>query len=409
MTLFSFKFIVFVCVLVLAYHGSQGPVYRRVVFTLANTGFLLLVTVFDDPRNLIALLVFVCGGYVLLHTLQRKPSGAWPVALIVSAIVILAVVKRYDFLGLILPPAVFNHPFALVGISYITFKFIHVTVDLHQGQLAPLKFWTYVNYQLGFVSLFAGPIQRYNDFAEFWEGIGTEPASNVGGLQSWSRMLTGMLKLGVLAAVAWYLYQLGRTKLALAPGPALAAGSFLLLFYAYPAYVYLNFSGYCDVVIGCAGVLGLRHQENFDRPWKARNLLDFWNRWHISLTLWIRDYVFSPAYKAVAERFPARAGVLGYGLLFVALFLAGVWHGPTWNFVVFGVIHGVGVATVRWYGDRLRAILGRQGWKSYLAHAGARRIATAVTITYVSFSFLFFQPGVQATLQMLRDAWGKVW
>jgi len=150
-------------------------------------------------------------------------------------------------------------------------------------------------------------------------------------------------------------------------------------------------------------LLGLRQPENFDRPYLARNVLDFWNRWHITLTHWIRDYVFTTSYKWVATHWSRYASIIGYGLMFTALFLAGMWHGPGRNFIVFGALHGVGVASAQMYGDFLRRRLGRQRFKAYLANRWFRLAGIAVTFNYVCFTFLFFRPGVRDTLVWVRD------
>jgi hypothetical protein len=111
--------------------------------------------------------------------------------------------------------------------------------------------------------------------------------------------------------------------------------------------------------VAAARLVGLDLAENFDRPYLARNPIDYWNRWHISLTHWIRDYVFMASYKKAVERFPDRGKPLGYGLLFVALFLSEVWHGSTSSFAIFGAIHGLGVSANQAYADWLRKRLGR--------------------------------------------------
>ena len=109
--------------------------------------------------------------------------------------------------------------------------------------------------------------------------------------------MSGMIKMGVVGAACLYLYQSKIDELVPGAPPLTTLTSLAVAFYAYPAYVYFNFAGYCDIVIGSAALLGFTHQENFDRPYVARNLIDFWHRWHISLSMWIRDYVFMSSYK----------------------------------------------------------------------------------------------------------------
>lgn len=400
MEFFSLQFLVFIALLVLAY--ELGPVrpYRRVILSLANLVFLL--TFLENMSDALALAGFVVLSYGMLLAAQSW-RWRWTAAVfILLAVVFLLVLKRYDFLQGWLPEALLQHPLSIIGISYMSFKLIHVIVDLRQGQLAPLDLLCYANYQLGFFSLVAGPIQRYNDFRDFWTRCDEIDTAQGEGLRAWNRVLTGLLKVGALAPVAFYVYEAARGAISSSSSAGLTLAAFLGLFYAYPAYIYFNFSGYCDVVIGAARMLGMHHQENFDRPYLARDMIDFWNRWHISLTLWIRDYVFMSSYKSVVERWPRVAKPAGYVLLFVALLLAGIWHGPSLNFVVFGLIHGVGVAVAQLYADALRARLGREGMRAYLANPWIRRVATGVTLNYACFSFLFFTPGMDGTIRLLR-------
>ncbi len=401
MSVFSFGFLAFLCAVVLAFHAARSTWARQAVLSAANAVFL---TTFVSSWAALAGLAFVTlGGYLALLVVRRRPGPALVAVATVVAVVILLVAKRYVFLAWLLPTWLLRQPLGIIGLSYMTFKFIHVLVDLAQDQLAELDLVTYLNYQLGFVSLVAGPIQRYNDFAAWWRAPAGAPDA-AAALRAWRRVLLGMLKVGVLGALAFHLDDVARDRLAGPPDGWRTAGWLAVMFYGYPAYVYFNFAGYCDAVIGAAAVLGLRHQENFDRPWRARNLLDFWNRWHISLTLWIRDYLFTPLYRTLATRWPAGARALGYGALFVALLAAGIWHGPHWNFVAFGLVHAVGVTAVRIYGDALKARFGRAGLQRYVAHPLATAAATVATFHYVCLSFVTFAPGLRDTLALLRRA-----
>ncbi|MBI3684532.1 MAG: hypothetical protein HY235_29520 [Acidobacteria bacterium] len=405
MNLFSHHFLVFFGILFLAYRQLRSVTGRRVILTIANLVFLL--TFLQTIKDWLALAVFLLLSYVMLILI--RDSWKWIcglfIALILAALVFF---RRYEFLGWFVPSAALHHTLALTGISYMTFKAIHLIVDQRQGQLAPFTFLSYLNYQIGFFSLVAGPIQRYNDFFQFWQDPGKTPDTERDGLESWNRMLTGMLKLGLLGTAAFYLHNKARELIVPQAGAAQAVTALLSSFYAYPAFVYFNFSGYCDVVIGGAALLGMKQAENFDRPYLARNMIDFWNRWHISLTQWIRDYVFNASYKWVAERWSRLASKAGYVLLFTALFLAGLWHGSTWNFAIFGLIHGVGVMATQIYGDALRAVFGRAGVKKYMASSWARVAAVAVTLNYVCFSFLFFSPELDRTMDMLKLVYSKV-
>ena len=406
MSFFSFYFLIFVAVLILVSYRCVTTRCRRLVLSLANLVFVL--TYIPSLNSGLALAAFVLVSYGFLIAIRRWPGLPLPTLGIVLALLGLMLVKRYEFLRPLLPGSWLNHGLELIGISYMVFKWIQMAVDLRQVQLAPVTLYGYVNFQLGFFSLVAGPIQRYNDFQRFWQERPLPFGNPRDALLAWSRILTGLFKLGVFGALLFMVCEYGRGTIVPGATTGQAILGFLCMFYGYPVYIYLNFSGYCDVVIGAARLLGMVQQENFDRPYRARDMVDFWNRWHISLTFWIRDYVFMTSYKWVAEHWPRAAQAAGYFLLFVALFLAGVWHGPSLNFVVFGLLHGLGIAISRAYGDSLRKTLGHLKYKQYLANRWIHAVAILLTLHYVSFCFLFFTPDMNDTFQRLSVVWSKV-
>jgi alginate O-acetyltransferase complex protein AlgI len=259
---------------------------------------------------------------------------------------------------------------------------------------------------LSFFTLVAGPIQRYNDFQAFWLGAGLGPADARDSLWAWSRVLTGMFKVGALSAIALHFFEDAGHRLLTSQSDVLQ--HFAVYFYAYPIYMYFNFSGYTDIVIGVAQLLGLKLPENFNHPFLARNVIDYWNRWHITLTHWIRDYVFMTSYKWAVERVPSTSRLAGYFLLFFALFLAGLWHGSTSGFAVFGLLHGIGVATNRMYGDGLKSWLGRAGVQRYEKNKLIRVAAIVLTFHFICFTFVFFSSGVPMALRALRLAGASI-
>ena len=177
----------------------------------------------------------------------------------------------------------------------MTFKFIHLLIDQWQGQLAVPQSVAVFELPAFVFHDHGRPDPRYNDFLKYWEEMDLQPSETRESLLYWIRILTGMIKVGLLGA---YVETALKTYGGQWATPTLA--SVLIGFYAYPVYLYFNFSGYTDIVIGAGGLLGFRLPENFNRPWLSRNVLDFWDRWHITLTHWIRDYVFMSSYKAAA-------------------------------------------------------------------------------------------------------------
>ena len=177
---------------------------------------------------------------------------------------------------------------------------------------------------------------------------------------------------------------------------------FAAIFYLYPLYIYSNFSGYCDIVIAGAALLGIKLPENFDRPYLSRNILDFWTRWHRTLGLWIRDYLFTPMYKSIAERNPSRAPSLAFACYFVAFVVAGIWHGIALNFLIFGLLHGAGASATKLWETFLIKKRGRPFLKRYMQSRPVRIAAIVVTLHYAAFTMLFFSGSLTKCLRPIK-------
>ena len=242
------------------------------------------------------------------------------------------------------------------------FRQIHVLVDAAQGQIERISLWSYVNYQLNLFTILAGPIQRYQDFDEQWRTLQPVLADPHELLRNCLRLLVGVLKIALIAPLfykGWNELQVPLVSQHVAGWKYLV--EFLVVFYFYPVYLYCNFSGYCDIVIAAGRFFGMRLPENFNRPYLARNVIEFWTRWHITLGTWIRDYLFMPMYKPVVERWPKRAPSLAWLFYFLAFVVAGVWHGTTLNFLFYGLWQGMGVSATKLYENWLLARRGRKG------------------------------------------------
>ena len=166
---------------------------------------------------------------------------------------------------------------------------------------------------------------------------------------------------------------------------ALVAGS-------YPLYLYCNFSGYIDLVIGIARFLRIELPENFDRPFSSVNFMVFWSRWHITLSEWLKTYVYNPLLIALMRRYQSSSIVpyLGVFAIFVTFFLVGVWHGQTSEFLFFGVLQGAGVAAVQLYQVLLTQKLDKQRYKEFSNHPATMAFSRGFTFTYFAATLLWF-------------------
>lgn len=407
MSVTSLEFVTGLCVLAAVWPLLPGPGARRLL--LAGCNAVFVATLVPDVVSLFAMAGFLLSGYGVSLWVRTRPTATrlvgWYFAILVATFLYL---QRYAFLNLVLPTDIVRHSISVVGLSYMLFRQIHFVVDSLQGQIPHVTVWAYLNYQLNLFGLLAGPIQRFQDFVGFW----TNPASTgFSGrhelLVTYARIFLGVIKLAGLSVLFHFAYEQFSERLVqvhsvgFRPGWLWVMFHFGVTFYAYPAHVYCNFSGYCDIVIGGARLIGLRMPENFDRPYLARNMIDYWNRWHKSLSFWIRDYIFTPLYKAIAYRWPRQASALAFLCYFVALLLAGVWHGSTWNWVVFGVLNGIGVSAAKLWENHLIKRGGRAGLNRYLRSPAIRRCAVFCNINFACVTILFFPADLEHSLAII--------
>lgn len=234
--------------------------------------------------------------------------------------------RDLPFLEIILP----------VGISFFTFQGISYVVDVYRREIpasdSPLDVFLYISF---FPQLVAGPIVRA---AHFMPQLQAEP-----------RLSRSMISLGIVLillglfkkmVIANYLATELVDTVFFDPS-AYSGADLLLALYGYAVQIYCDFSGYSDIAIGVAALLGYRFKWNFNQPYRAASLQEFWRRWHISLSEWLRDYLYKPMGGS-------RCGaVKTYRNLFLTMLLGGIWHGAALTFLIWGVIHGTALAVER--------------------------------------------------------------
>lgn len=219
-----------------------------------------------------------------------------------------------------------------VGISFYTFQSISYVVDVYKRKIAPTRTWLdYLFFLSFFPALVAGPIVRADYFLPQLEKNEVATKSDIyGGL--WL-IIIGIVK---KALIADYISQFNDL---IFNEPSLYTGVQTLMgVLGYTMQIYCDFSGYSDMAIGLALIMGFKLGINFDSPYQSRNLTEFWRRWHISLSSWLRDYVYIPLGGN-------RKGVIRtYINNFLTMLIGGLWHGAAWKFVFWGAMHGVGLA-----------------------------------------------------------------
>ena len=338
--------------------------------TLANAGFAQAIgrTVEAGPRrmllwaavavNLTVLGFFKYYGFFIEQLLQLLGHFGLP--------------QNLPLLEIVLP----------VGISFFTFQGISYVVDVYRREVAPAPLLHVLLYKAFFPQLVAGPIVRA---ARFLPQLEHRPELSLADLAfAGVLIVSGLFKklvvanylaTGLVDPVFFDPSQFGRLDL-------------MAALYGYAVQIYCDFSGYTDMAIGLALLLGFRFDANFNQPYRAQSLQDFWRRWHISLSEWLRDYLFKPLGGSRASALFTARNVA------IVMLLGGLWHGAAWTFVIWGAIHGAGLIAERWL-------------RPYLPTGPvARVISVIVTFHLVCLAWIFFRAqSLEAALAYLGGLW----
>jgi alginate O-acetyltransferase complex protein AlgI len=287
-------------------------------------------------------------NHALAHLLHLA-RGTQRRALLIGALTVnlgtLAFFKYFGFLSLSLDAALatldspLRPPLAEillpVGISFFTFQAISYIVDVHRRRIAPTTLLDFAVYLALFPQLIAGPIVRAAELLPQLRWCRDPAHIPVG--RAFRLVAAGLFKKVVLAE------RIGAALVdpVFADPATHSAAALLLAVYGYAAQIYCDFSAYSDIAIGLALLMGLRFPDNFNAPYTATSLQDFWRRWHMTLSRWLRDYLYIPLGGS-------RHGTLKtYRNLMLTMLLGGLWHGAAWRFVLWGGLHGACLAVER--------------------------------------------------------------
>lgn len=384
MTFVSGAFIVFVAV-IFAIHWLAKPRWQNLILL----GGALVFYGWWDWRYIFLLLGIVAIGFVAGQQISRTDDAGRRKAILVLAIAAhLGLLGYYKytnfFLDVVSDASVLlggTEPWRLdfrvllpVGISFFTFQSLGYVIDVYRRTTTAvsdfLRFAVYVSF---FPQLVAGPIERSNNllpqFAQPRRFDATEAADGC------RQMLWGFVKKVVFADNFAVVVNSSYGDVDTSSGAAL-----LWATYAFGFQIYCDFSAYSDIAIGCARLFGIRLMTNFSYPYFSQSVREFWQRWHISLSTWFRDYVYVPLGGNRDSSWRTRFNI------FVVFVLSGLWHGANWTFVAWGALHGA--ATVATRGARSEATAGRKKTPWARATVALRILAT---FHIVMFGWIFFR------------------
>jgi len=388
MTVASSEFLIFAAIACIAYNLLRPLWWRKITVLAANLFFLASFS--TSAKAFIPFAAFLVLGYICLRLIESSRTRYSFCGLILLMVAVFVWLKKYTFL----PGSSFlTFNYVTIGLSYIFFRILHLIIDAYNQNLnEDVGLLDYLNYTLNFTTLLAGPIQWYSDFA----------ASQLAALRPWlnlkivaeaaERIIIGFFKVRVLSKILFDIHQIAAYNLSGTQPLRVRMATGAIMVVSYTFYLYFNFSGYTDLVIGVAHFIRLTLPENFDRPFSSLNFIEFWSHWHMTLSRWLKTYVYTPLVKTLMEHFPSKSadpflGVIGF---FFTFFLIGLWHGQSSEFVMFGFLQGLGVSMNKLYQILMTMLFGRKSYKALAANTVYQALTRGLTFAWFTFTLLWF-------------------
>lgn len=340
-------------------------------FYVSNNHWLILLILASTQIDFVA-------GLAIAGTQNQVLRKRWLVASVVTNLGILGTFKYFNFFaqsvadiaqasGVTLDWVDLNIALP-VGISFYTFQSMSYTIDVYREKIPVERSWLRFSFFVAFFpQLIAGPIVRAS---EFLEQTHVSPKLNAEELdEAMLRIFRGLFKKAVVADFLGIYADAAFSS----PGQVDTLAAWVGV-YAFAFQIYFDFSAYTDIAIGCARLMGYRFPENFRQPYMASSITDFWRRWHISLSSWLRDYLYIPL---GGSRVATQSRV--YRNLMITMILGGLWHGAAWHFVLWGFIHGSWLSVERMLGVGHKEPTARYpGLRTFLVFQG-------VVLTWIPF------------------------
>ena len=372
----SFSFLAFlvVTVVICLVTGKENRRTGMLLLTAASVVFCLL-----GHQGVRSFWVLILGCLVTEVAMHRMTGRNRRTVLILACIYHVAVLMVFKYTGFFTGGAM-SIGWVPIGLSFFTFQQLWLLKEVYTGQFRPDSGEEILLHALFFPVVISGPILRPGSFYPQLKGEGfLRPGEKdiAAGLYA---ICLGTAKkvlladqLGVVVANGW------------AVVADLTAPAAWVTMLAYTLQLYLDFSGYCDIAAGCARLLGIRLSVNFNSPYRSLSVGEFWKRWHITLTTFLRECVYFPL--GGSRKGSARTCI---NILLVFL-ISGLWHGNGWTFVVWGLLHGLAQVDERLFGARLERLAGALRW--------------ALTMFFLNFAWVFFRaPDMTSAISLLSAA-----
>jgi D-alanyl-lipoteichoic acid acyltransferase DltB (MBOAT superfamily) len=388
---FLLLFTVFISLYALLYRNWMS----RTVYVIA---FSLFFYYKASGWYLLILLLSICMDYWVALAIYNSPSQPrkkmWMLISVGANLALLGYFKYTNFFieswnavsrGELAPKDIFLP----IGISFYTFQTISYVVDVYKGKIAPARnLLDYTFYMSFFPHLVAGPIVRAKDFLPQLQGQVQLEADEIN--EGFYLVIKGLIKKAIIADyIAQY------ADLIFGNPTGYSGFENLMGVYAYTLQIYCDFSGYSDMAIGIAKFMGFRLGDNFNTPYASKDITEFWRRWHISLSTWLRDYVYIPLGGNRKGEFNQ------YLFLLATMLVGGLWHGPSWKFVAWGGLHGLALVIHKLYSRHIGNRIPKNGLRNFTGWF--------LCFHYVAFLWVFFRADTFGTaMEVFRQVFTQM-
>lgn len=345
---------------------QKSTYYLSLVFSTLMVYFVFA----ENPMHLGSIIGYVLVGYILMHlSVKFKEHKKTMILMIFLAglpLVLVKVLAVFKISGL-----------GFLGISYMTFKLIQIIIEIYDGLIEkPMGPLDYVHFLLFFPALSSGPIDRSRRFLEDWKKQRTKDEYFELAGTGLFRLVLGLFYKLVISGMVFQQMTSIRYK---------DFSFFVIYMYLYTAYLFFDFAGYSLMAVGASNILGIETPMNFNIPFISVDIKDFWNRWHITLSTWLRDFVFSRIVMRFMRKkiFKKRLTTAMVAYMINMTFM-GFWHGITLNYIAYGFYHGILMAAFEWYQKKSKF------YKKNKNKTWYKVISWIITMHLVMFGFLIF-------------------
>lgn len=325
------------------YFGKRFSWYEALI------SFIFIFLMFDGDSwqqgiSLIAYVIWETCLVMYYHHYRQSANSAGIFYLFTALSIIPLVIVK-------LTPAMVGHNSLLgfLGISYLTFRAAGTIIETRDGMVKDISAWKFIRFMLFMPTLTSGPIDRYRRFSKDYQKVPSRDAYLALVNKGIFYLFLGFLYKFVIGYFfgQYFLPHFEKTALL---QPHMISWSMVGVMYTYGLYLFFDFAGYSLFAVAISYFMGVKSPMNFNQPFKSKNIKEFWNRWHISLSFWFRDYIFMRfVFLATKKRWFKNRNALSSTAYMLNMTLMGFWHGITWYYILYGIVHGLALVTNDWW------------------------------------------------------------